>query len=51
MADKGIFVLLFMSQGIDDHVKVSMDMLDKRIPGPCAALPAIPVSNIIQVND
>ncbi|OAD08270.1 hypothetical protein MUCCIDRAFT_105228 [Mucor lusitanicus CBS 277.49] len=49
MADKGIFVLLFMSQGIDDHVKVSMDMLDKRIPGPCAALPAIPVSNIIQL--
>ncbi|GAN01173.1 hypothetical protein MAM1_0005c00604 [Mucor ambiguus] len=48
MADKGIFVLLFMSQGID-HVKVSMDMLDKWIPGPCADQPAITASSVIQL--
>ncbi|KAK4510868.1 Aldo_ket_red domain-containing protein [Mucor velutinosus] len=48
MADKGIFVLLFMSQGID-HVRVSMDMLDKQIPGPCAGQPAITSSSAIQL--
>lgn len=49
MADKGIFVLLFMSQGLKD-VKVSMDMLGTRIPGPCADQSAITVSSVIQVS-
>ncbi|CAO0792451.1 unnamed protein product [Mucor circinelloides] len=48
MADKGIFVLLFMSQGLKD-VKVSMDMLGTRIPGPCADQSAITVSSVIQL--
>lgn len=49
MADKGVFVLLFMSQGIE-NVKVSMDMLDEQIPGPCADQPTITGSSVIQVK-
>lgn len=46
--DKGVFVMLYMAENIKDVV-VSLNDLEKMIPGPCGNEDAFPASRIIEV--